>query len=173
MAELAAQGNSSQHTIEASSDPLQAFTNFTNKKFALLLVDIELLSPAELELFKNIRSKYSLLIFTLASNREVDALFVRDNGSLRKIVIDEIDYIEAMGDYVKIFTGTKFYLARTKLQSIQEKIPCDRFLKVHRSFIIALNKIDRIEEGKIIINQKSIPVADGYRAVLNSRLHIL
>jgi two-component system, LytTR family, response regulator len=100
-------------------------------------------------------------------------VFVRENGVLRKVMLDEIDYMEAMGDYVKIYTPSRFYIAHTKLRSIQQKLPSMRFLKVHRSFIIALNKIDKIEDGMIIINHKSIPVADGYRPILNSRLHIL
>jgi two-component system LytT family response regulator len=100
-------------------------------------------------------------------------VFVRDNGVLRKINLDDILYMEAMGDYVKIFTGPRFFLAHTRLRSIEEKIPTEKFLKVHRSFIVALNKIEKVEEGVIVINQSPIPVADSYRAVLNSRLNIL
>lgn len=110
---------------------------------------------------------------SLSQTESLQFVFVRENGVLRKVMLDEIDYVEAMGDYVKIFTRSRFYIAHTKIRSIQEKLPRNQFLKVHRSFVVALNKIDKIEEGVIIINQKQIPVADGYRAVLNSRLHIL
>ena len=110
---------------------------------------------------------------SLSQTESIQFVFVRENGALRKVMLDDIDYVEAMGDYVKIFTRSRFYIAHTKIRSIQQKLPANQFLKVHRSFVIALSKIDKIEEGFIIINQKQIPVADGYRAVLNSRLHIL
>jgi len=100
-------------------------------------------------------------------------VFVRDNGVLRKINLDDILYMEAMGDYVKIFTALKFFIAHTRLRSIEQKIPAQKFLRVHRSFIVALNKVEKVEEGVIVINQTPIPVADTYRALLNNRLHIL
>ena len=100
-------------------------------------------------------------------------VFVRDNGVLRKINLDEILFMEAMGDYVKIFIASRFFIAHTRLRSIEQKIPAQKFLRVHRSFIVALNKIEKVEEGVIVINQTPIPVADTYRSILNNRLNIL
>src|SRR4030095_1195729 len=108
-----------------------------------------------------------------SANPEQEFVFARENGVLRKINLDDILYMEAMGDYVKIFVQSKFFMVHTKLRSIEEKLPSDKFLKVHRSFIVAINQIERIEEGVIVINQKPIPVADAYRSTLNNKLHIL
>jgi DNA-binding LytR/AlgR family response regulator len=100
-------------------------------------------------------------------------VFIKDNGVLKKINAEDILYLEAMGDYVKIFTSQKFHIVHATLKSIEEKLPPLKFMRVHRSYIVALNKIDFIEEGTININSTAIPVADAYKNLLNSRLNLL
>ncbi|HEY0434761.1 MAG TPA: LytTR family DNA-binding domain-containing protein, partial [Chitinophagaceae bacterium] len=78
-----------------------------------------------------------------------------------------------MGDYVKIFTAHKFHIVHATLKSIEEKLSTSRFMRVHRSYIVALNKIDFIEEGVINIHATAIPVADAYKTALTSRLNLL
>jgi two-component system LytT family response regulator len=130
-------------------------------------------SPARF--FNSIEKAREIIAYKKGSlpSEEQEFVFVRENGMLKKVMLEEILFMEAMGDYVKIFVASKFYMVHSKLRSIEEKLPPVKFLKVHRSFIVALNKIERIEEGVIVINQKPIPVADAYRSTLNSRLHIL
>jgi DNA-binding LytR/AlgR family response regulator len=82
-------------------------------------------------------------------------------------------FAEAMGDYVKLFTAQKFYAVHTTLKAVEERLPASSFLRVHRTYIIAISKIDTIQEGAIIINSKPIPVADAYRSTLNKRMNIL
>lgn len=100
-------------------------------------------------------------------------VFVKDNGVLKRISIDEILFLEAMGDYVKVHTNAKFHVVHATLKSIEEKLPASKFVRVHRSFIVALNKIDFIQEGTIAIGKTHIPVADTHRANLNKRLNLL
>ncbi len=107
------------------------------------------------------------------SAEDKEFVFIRDNGILKRLLIDEIHFLEAMGDYVKVFTQQKFHAIHTTLKNVEEKLPVSKFLRVHRSYIVALNKIDKIEEGVIIIGNKTIPVADAYRSTLNKRLNIL
>ena len=125
--------------------------------------------------FKAIEKAREIISFQQSSTVQSpqEFVFVRDNGVLKKIDLDDILFMEAMGDYVKIFTGSRFFIAHTRLRSIEQKIPAEKFLRVHRSFIVALNKIEKVEEGVIVIDQKPIPVADTYRSILNHRLHIL
>ena len=78
-----------------------------------------------------------------------------------------------MGDYVKVFTSQKFHIVHATLKSIEEKLPPSKFMRVHRSYIVSLNKIDFIEEGVINIGGTPIPVADAFRTALNSRLNLL
>lgn len=110
---------------------------------------------------------------TDVSVEDKEFVFIRDNGVLKRLLIEEINFLEAMGDYVKVFTNQKFHAVHTTLKNVEEKLPSSRFLRVHRSYIVALNKIDKIEEGVIVIGNKTVPVADAYRSALNKRLNIL
>jgi DNA-binding LytR/AlgR family response regulator len=107
------------------------------------------------------------------SIEEKEFVFIRDNGILKRLLIEDIHFLEAMGDYVKVFTQQKFHAIHTTLKTVEEKLPPNKFLRVHRSYIVALNKIEKIEEGVIVINNKPVPVADAYRNTLNKRLNIL
>jgi DNA-binding LytR/AlgR family response regulator len=104
---------------------------------------------------------------------EQEFVFVKDNGILKRIAIDDILFLEAMGDYVKVHTLQKFHVVHATLKSIEEKLPSSKFLRVHRSFIVAINKIDYIQEGTISIVKTTIPVADTHKSNLNKRLNLL
>lgn len=100
-------------------------------------------------------------------------IFIRDSNIVRRIRIEDIMFAEAMGDYVRIYTLDNAYSIHSSLRQVETKLPVSRFLRVHRSFIIQVGKIDTIEGGTLIINRKTVPVADAYRAALNKRLKIL
>lgn len=104
---------------------------------------------------------------------EQEFVFIKDNGVLKRISVDEILYLEAMGDYVKVHTAQKFHVLHATLKSIEEKLPATKFIRVHRSYITSLNKIDFIQEGVISIGKSTIPIADTYRSMLNKRLNLL
>ena len=116
----------------------------------------------------------------LASKKEVvnlkddEFVFIRDSNIIRKLNLDNILYAEAMGDYVKLYTPEKFYAIHTTLKSVEEKLPASRFMRVHRSYVVAINKIDKIEEGSVlVVHGKPVPVADAYRSALNKRMNVL
>jgi DNA-binding LytR/AlgR family response regulator len=104
---------------------------------------------------------------------EDEFIFIRDSNIVRRLKIDEILYAEAMGDYVKLHTPQKFYAVHTTLKAVEERLPASRFIRVHRSYIAALAKIDTLQDGALVINGRSIPVADAYRATLNRKMNIL
>ena len=104
---------------------------------------------------------------------EEEFIFIRDSNVIRRLKLDDILYGEAMGDYVKLYTPQKFYAIHTTLKAAEERLPASRFLRVHRSYIVSLTKIDTIQDGALIVNGKPIPVADAYRAALNKRMNIL
>ncbi|GGB01297.1 LytR/AlgR family response regulator transcription factor [Puia dinghuensis] len=115
----------------------------------------------------------------IESNREEvkwtdeEFIFIRDSTVIKRLKVDDILFAEAMGDYVKLYTPQKFYAIHTTLKAVEDRLPASRFLRVHRSFVVALNKIDTIQEGVLIIDDKPVPVADAYRKALNSRMNIL
>ena len=100
-------------------------------------------------------------------------LFIRDSNIVRKLNLDDILFAEAMGDYVKLHTIQKFFAIHTTLKAVEERLPASRFLRVHRSYIVAISKIDSVQDGALVINGKPVPVADTYRSSLNKRMNIL
>ena len=115
----------------------------------------------------------------LQSNKEEfklndeEFIFIRDSNVIRRLKLDDILFGEAMGDYVKLYTPQKFYAIHTTLKAVEERLPASKFLRVHRSYIVSLMKIDTIQDGALVVNGKTIPVADAYRAALNKRMNIL
>jgi DNA-binding LytR/AlgR family response regulator len=102
-----------------------------------------------------------------------DFVFIRDSGTIRRLKLKDIDYLEAKGDHVKIYLANQTYTIYSSLKSVEEKLPADIFFRIHRSFIINLNKIDTMEGSTVIINKGFVPVSDAYRAALNKRIQIL
>ena len=100
-------------------------------------------------------------------------IFIRDSNIVRRLKLNDILFAEAMGDYVKLYTPQKFFAIHTTLKAVEERLPASKFIRVHRSYIVALTKIDTILDGSLIINSKPVPVADAYRAALNKRMNIL
>lgn len=100
-------------------------------------------------------------------------IFIRDSSIVRRMKVDDILYAEAMGDYVKLHTPQKFYAIHTTLKAVEDRLPSSKFLRVHRSYIVALNKIDTVQEGALVIHGEPVPVADAFRAALNKRMKVL
>lgn len=100
-------------------------------------------------------------------------IFIRDSNIIRRLKLEDILFIEAMGDYVKVHTLQKFFAIHTTLKAVEDRLPASKFIRVHRSYIVALNKIDSMQDGALILNSKPVPVADAYRAALNKKMNVL
>ena len=152
-----------------------AKTDYAVEAFELNVVDY-IVKPVSLARFLQAVEKAKE---TLDSNKQevkIEAkefVFVKDNGILKKLNLDDILYLEAMGDYVKVHTAQKFHVLHSTLKSIEEKLPLNKFLRIHRSYIVSIQKIDFIQDGIISIGKSTIPVAETYRSVLNKRLNLL
>jgi len=101
-----------------------------------------------------------------------ESIFIRDSTITRRLKLEDILYAEAMGDYVKFHTLKKEYAIHGTMKYAEEKLPASKFIRVHRSYIIAINKVDTLQDGGLVINGKFLPVADAYRKTLNSRMNI-
>jgi DNA-binding LytR/AlgR family response regulator len=99
-------------------------------------------------------------------------IFVRDTAVTRLLRYRDILYLEAMGDYVKFHTLQKVYAIHGTLKAVEERLPMLQFIRVHRSFIVAVDKVDTIENGGLAIGSRFVPVADSYRKALNERMNI-
>ncbi len=104
---------------------------------------------------------------------ESDKLFINVNKRLIKIDFDDINYIEASGDYVRIYTDEKKYLVHSTMKNVESKLPSNQFFKVHRSYIINLNKIIDIEDNTALIKQSVIPISQAKKSELMEKLNRL
>jgi len=92
-------------------------------------------------------------------------LFLKSEYKIRRINFNDILYIEGLKDYIKVYTTgeDKPVLSLNSMKSLEQKLPEDQFMRVHRSFIVNLNKIDIIERSRIIFGKTYIPVSDQYK----------
>ena len=102
-----------------------------------------------------------------------DYLFVRNNDKLVKVEIKDIFYIEAERNYCRIYSKDKEYLLVMTLKEMDEKLPQKHFIRVHRSFIVNLSKIDEISTSHIVIGKTAIPVSKALKEELLNRLQTL
>lgn len=97
-------------------------------------------------------------------NTHPDYLYVHAGYRVVKIIISEIIYIESQDDYVKINTSTNTYLTLMSMKAMMEKLPAGKFIRIHRSYIAAIDKIVFMQFRKVgLINNVELPVGDTYR----------
>lgn len=92
-----------------------------------------------------------------------DYLFIKSGYDIIKVNIYDIQFIEGLKDYVKIYLPTQPILTLLNLKAIVDKLPAKKFVRVHRSYIVALEKIQAIKKNKIIIGDKEIPIGEHYK----------
>lgn len=100
-------------------------------------------------------------------------LFINIDRRLIKLVFDSINIVEAKGDYIHIKTEGKNYIVHSTLKKIEDKLPKDIFLKIHRSYIINFKKIIDIEDNTVLIGKDIIPLSRSNRPELMNRLNLL
>lgn len=100
-----------------------------------------------------------------SSSNEGAFIFVKSDYKIKKVALQEILYIEGLKDYVKIYTTTqpKPIMSLMSMKSIEEKLPSEQFMRVHRSYIVNLNQIHTIERSRIVFGTVYIPVSEKYK----------
>ncbi|WP_117880318.1 LytR/AlgR family response regulator transcription factor [Aureibaculum luteum] len=102
-----------------------------------------------------------------------DCIFVRDHDKMVKISIKNIYYIEADRNYCRIFCKDKAFLIVNTLKDINEKLPNAHFLRVHRSYIVNLSKIDEVAGTHLMVSKKVVPMSKSFKIDLMKRLHTI
>ncbi len=108
-----------------------------------------------------------------STGNDSEELYVNVDRRLIKINFNDINIIEAKGDYIRIKTNGQNIVVHSTLKKIENKLPMDIFLKVHRSFIINLSKIVDIEDNSVLIQRDIIPGSRSTRSELMKRLNLL
>ncbi len=99
----------------------------------------------------------------LSVQKNHDFIFVKTEHKIQKIYLDDILYIEGLKDYISIFTRSERIITLQNMKKMEESLPSKSFIRVHKSYIIALGKIESIERSRIQIGEKIIPIGDTYR----------
>jgi len=124
-----------------------------------------LLKPFTFERFKQAAEKAKDYFSQSNNQKNVEHIFVRADYSLQKITLNDIICIEALDDYLKIYVHEqKTIVARMTMKAMIEKLPADSFIRVHRSFIVPIKKVESIRNKTLQIGDKKIPVGNSYEA---------
>lgn len=90
-------------------------------------------------------------------------IYVKENKKVMKVNFHEILYIEGLSEYVQIYTRKNKIITKTSMTNMEEKLPADSFLRIHKSFIVSLPSIDAYTTSSIEINGKEIPIGRSYK----------
>ena len=102
-----------------------------------------------------------------------DYVFVKSDTALVKVDIRQVQWVEALSDYVALVTKEKKYVCHSTMKSIESKLPVDQFVRVHRSYIVRIDQIDAIEDKTVSVGKKIIPVGGTYRESLMGKLNLI
>ena len=102
--------------------------------------------------------------------KESEYIFLKEGHKIQKLALQEIIYIEGMRDYLRIHTTREKIMTLLNFARLEELLPASKFARVHRSFMVAIDKIDHIEKKRIKIADKVIPISDTYADSFYKRL---
>ncbi len=146
-----------------------AHREYAVEGFDLQAVDY-LLKPISLERFMAAVNKFIQLQGTQTITDQHDFTFFRCERKMVKVDFDSVNHVESCGDYIKIHTVGEVIITRETMTNVSEKLPEAQFLRTHRSFIIALDKIDSYTNEHINIGRTAVPISRTYRDGVMSRL---
>jgi len=138
-----------------------AYSEYALKGYELNAIDY-LLKPFTIERFIQAVEKVSVQL-DKTTNDPRDFFFVKNGYQIDKIFFDDILFIEGMRDYRNIQTNTKKILTLQTFIELEKVLPKSKFCRVHKSYIVTLNKIESIERNRIKIKDKLIPISETYK----------
>jgi two-component system response regulator LytT len=172
--------------IRTLKDPPYIILTTADAEFAIQAFEYDcivdyIVKPIKPERFKKsiqkVEGKLNEKVTATTTDKEKqqtgDDFYVNINKRLIKIDIQSIYLVEAKGDYIYLKTDNKNYTVHSTLKKIEEKLPDHMFLKIHRSYIININKIIDIEDNSVLIEKDVVPVSRSNRPELMKRLNLL
>jgi len=152
-----------------------AYTQFAVEGFELNAVDYLLKPiafPRFIEAVEKVKKKKTLVKETSNLNNE-EYFFVKTDGKnkFRKVKLSDILFAESIKNYVIIHTEAEQLVTYNTLKNIQESLPQTKFIKIHKSYIVALDKVEKTDNYEVWINGKDLPLGDTYRSEFFKRIH--
>lgn len=125
--------------------------------------------PLNEEKIQKIEMKFQKL-FNNSDEKIKPYLYIKSNLKKRKVYTKDIKWVEALGDYVKVITSNSNIIVLSSLRSFEKKLPIDKFLRIHKSYIINLDRIDNLSNKTVEIESNLIPVSRNKKAELEKML---
>jgi len=149
-----------------------AYQEYALKGYELHITDY-LLKPFTFNRFLQAVNKAQENLNQRSTEKQLDFIFVKTENRLEKIMISDILYIEGMRDYLRIHTATKKIMTLQSFNELEQLIPAHIVCRVHKSYMVAVSKIESIERSRIKIADQIIPVSETYKEaflqLINSR----
>lgn len=139
-----------------------SYSEYAVESFELGVIDY-LMKPIAFERFGKALGRFEKLSRDNDQEKLIPSLFVKDGEEYIKIQIEDIDYIQGLKDYAKIVTGNNYCLALKTLKSIEVSLSAYDFMRIHKSYIVPLNKISQYNGKCVLINNVEVPVGSSYR----------
>lgn len=148
-----------------------AYPEYAVEGFELDAIDY-LLKPFSFERFLKAANKAVQQLSTkeISDPTTSSFIFLKADKKVHKVNLDDILYIEAAGDYVKVVTENGQYLVNDTLKSLQDELPGFQFIRVHKSYIISRNKIKFFEGNYVKVGNADIPIGNSYKEEISTRL---
>jgi len=156
-----------------------AYREYAVDGFELDVVDF-LLKPITFERFLKSVNKYFQVTQedaapvhsnSGATIKEDEFIYVKENKKVVKVYINEILYIEGLSEYVQIYTENKKLITKTSMSNMEDKLPQDDFMRIHKSYIVSLNKIEAFTASSIDVPGKELPIGRSYKNSVLETLH--
>ena len=149
-----------------------AFPEYAIEGYELNILDY-LLKPISFERFFKAALKAQSHFNLQAHDRLTAAqpyFFIKANQKIEKICMDDVLYIEALSNHIIIYTRQNKYIAYMSFKGIESQLPKNRFLKIHKSFIVSVDAIKTIDNDEIILENKTLPISKSYKALVTERI---
>tara|TARA_R110002050_G_scaffold44430_2_gene105897 strand:- start:70 stop:804 length:735 start_codon:yes stop_codon:yes gene_type:complete len=162
--------------LESLDNPPQVILITGNPDYALKAFDYNvtdyLYKPISLARFdasvKRAVAKYEQIN---KLDEEEEYIFVKSNLRQRKVVLNEINWVEALGDYIKLVTTEGNVVILSTMKSFEQKLPKDKFLRIHKSYIVNLEKVEKFNSKKVEVAGTSVPLSRNKKTELAEALY--
>jgi len=148
-----------------------AYPEYAVEGFELDAIDY-LLKPFSFERFLKAANKavQQLNKKDIGDQAALSFIFLKADKKVHKVNLDDILYIEAAGDYIKVITESGQYIVNDTLKSLQDELPPVQFIRVHKSYIISRSKIKFFEGNYVKVGDADIPIGNSYKEEISTRL---
>ena len=154
-----------------------AYSEYALESYEYGVVDY-LLKPIKLERFiksvNKVVDQYNenTLVKENTEMQQYQTIFIKEDQVTYQISLNDILFIEAYGNYLKVHTLDKVYVTRDTMHDMENKLPNEDFMRIHKSFIISIPKIESISGNRVFINRQEIPVGEMHKLELKKKTNL-